>query len=39
MAAFLKLPTDVVEFVRGFVFIRVIRGRIQGDGDSLSLRF
>jgi catechol-2,3-dioxygenase len=39
MAAFVELPTDEVEFVRGSVFIRVIRGRIQGDGDSLSLRF
>lgn len=39
MAAFLELPTDEVEFVRGSVFIRVIRGRIQGGGDSLLLRF
>jgi catechol 2,3-dioxygenase len=39
MAAFFELPTDEVEFVRGSVFIRVIRGRIQGGGDSFSLRF
>jgi catechol 2,3-dioxygenase len=39
MAAFLKLPTDEVEFVRGSVFIRVIRSRIQGNGTGLSLRF
>jgi catechol 2,3-dioxygenase len=36
---FVQLSTDKIEFVRGSVFIRVIRGRIQGDGDSLSLRF
>jgi hypothetical protein len=28
-AAFLELSTDEVAFVRGSVFIRVIRGRIQ----------
>jgi catechol 2,3-dioxygenase len=39
MAAFLEMPTDEVEFVRGSVFIRVIRGRIQGGGGSFSLRF
>ena len=33
MAAFLELPTDEVEFVRGSVFIRVIRGRIRCDGN------
>ena len=38
-AAFVELSTDKIEFVRGSVFIRVIRGRIQGAGDSLSLRF
>ena len=38
-AAFVELSTDKIEFVRGSVFIRVIRGRIRGDGDSLSLRF
>jgi catechol 2,3-dioxygenase len=36
---FVQLSTDKIEFVRGSVFIRVIRGRIQGDGDSFSLRF
>ena len=38
-AAFVELSTDEVEFVRGSVFIRAIRGRIQGVGDSFSLRF
>jgi catechol 2,3-dioxygenase len=37
--AFVESSTDEVEFVRGSVFIRVIRGRIQGGGDSFSLRF
>ena len=39
MAAFVELSTDKIEFVRGSVFIRVIRGRIQGGGDSFLLRF
>ena len=38
-AAFLELPADEIELVRGSVFIRVIRDRIRGDGDSFSLRF
>jgi catechol 2,3-dioxygenase len=37
--AFVELSTDEVEFVRGSIFIGVIRGRIQGGGDSFSLRF
>ena len=36
---FVQLSTDKIEFVRGSVFIRVIRRRIQGGGDSFSLRF
>jgi len=38
-AAFVELSTDEVEFVRGSVFIRAIRGRIRSGGDSFSLRF
>ena len=38
-AAFVQLSTDKIEFVRGSIFIRVIRGRIQGGGGSFSLRF
>ena len=36
---FVQLLTDKIEFVRGSISIRMIRGRIQGDGDSFSLRF
>jgi hypothetical protein len=39
MAAFVELPTDEVEFVCRSVFIRVIRGRIQGDGDNSRCDF
>src|ERR1700746_1237061 len=38
-AAFIELPTDKIDLFWRSVFIRVIRGRIRGDGDSLSLRF
>jgi hypothetical protein len=38
-AAFVELLTDKIDLFWRSVFIRVIRGRIQGDGDSLSLRF
>jgi catechol 2,3-dioxygenase len=38
-AAFVELPADKIDLFWRSVFIRVIRGRIQGDGDSLSLRF
>ena len=38
-AAFVELSADEVEFVRGSVFIRAIRGRIPRGGDNFSLRF
>jgi len=38
-AAFVELSTDRSNLSEGSIFIRVIRGRIQGEGDSLSLRF
>jgi catechol 2,3-dioxygenase len=38
-AAFVELSTDKIDLFWRSVFIRVIRGRIQGEGDNLSLRF
>ena len=38
-AALIELSTDKIDLFGRSVFIRVIRGRIQDDGNSLSLRF